>query len=247
MSIRAFPKGEEILTNPSRNRVLEMHNKTIVTFIALTLSLVGWFMWNLIIGQMYPEGMGIYLVREAFTHNYGRTLSWWATCLLVLLTLIVVELIVAAVGRVYWPRDWDLMQRLEKEEGGVAAMDAEREAEAEEEAEERRSFAGVRETGGSFTGAREVRPVPGPVPGPGSGGLAPPSAATAEMRSSFQDRRSSFQDRRSSFQDRRSSFQDRRSSFQERRRPHDEYVPPSFTTLEEEGRRHPFEEAGGSR
>lgn len=216
-----------------------MHNKTIVTFIALFLSIAGWFLWSLIIGEMYPDGMGIYLVQRAFLDNYGRTLTWWATGLLVLLTLIVIELIVGAVRRVYWPGDWDVMQRLEKS-GGLDVLDVEGAAKEEEEDDE----VGV---AGSVVGVREV-----------GVGLAPEIRPSFQERTSFQGRRPSFQDR-PSFQERRSlqvdaraSLQERtprpslqvdarRSSFQERRRPHDEYAPPSFMTVEEE-RRNPFEE-----
>lgn len=228
-----------------------MHNKTIVTFIALFLSIAGWFLWSLIIGEMYPDGMGIYLVQRAFLDNYGRTLTWWATGLLVLLTLIVVELIVGAVRRVYWPGDYDVMQRLEKS-GGLDVLDVEGGEKEEDEAGDEVGVAG------SVVGVREV-----------GVGLAPEIRPPFHERSSFQGR-PSFQDRpsfqeRPSFQD-RPSFQERhslqvdarpslqertprpslqvdarRSSFQERRRPHDEYAPPSFMTVEEE-RRNPFED-----
>lgn len=226
-----------------------MHNKTIVTFIALFLSIAGWFLWSLIIGEMYPDGMGIYLVQRAFLDNYGRTLTWWATGLLVLLTLIVIELIVGAVKRVYFPGDWDVMQRLEKS-GGLDVLGVEGGEKEEEEVVE--DEVGV---AGSVVGVREV-----------GVGLAPEVRPSFQERASFQGRPSfqelpSLQERRPaqgrhSLQvDTRPNLQERtprpslqvdtrRASFQERRRrrpSHDDYVPSPFMTVEEE-RRNPFED-----
>ncbi|SPO06961.1 related to ATPases [Cephalotrichum gorgonifer] len=194
--------------------VLEMHNKTIASLIGLGVSTLGWFLWMLIIGEMYPDGMGIYLVDKAFLHNFGHTLTWWTGCLLILLTLIVVELTAGAIRRVYFPGDWDVMQRAEKDGSLEEAGDnggAEREGadvemvEVEVETEGRPSMAVVSEAGAAAS--------PGLAPG-----LAPPGE-------------------RRSFQGGRPSLQDKRGSFHEGWRPrpsHDGYVPPAFTTLEEE-------------
>lgn len=48
-------------------------------------------------------------------HAFGDRLSWWTTLLLTLATLIIIELAVQAIRRVYWPNDQDLMQRIEKD------------------------------------------------------------------------------------------------------------------------------------
>ena len=59
--------------------------------------------------------VGPYIVRDAFIDNFGRKLRWWTTVLLELTALVVAELAVQAVRRVYWPTDQDLMQRMEKD------------------------------------------------------------------------------------------------------------------------------------
>jgi phospholipid-translocating ATPase len=59
--------------------------------------------------------VGIYIVRDGFTQNFGRQLLWWATVLVGLAALVVAELVVQALRRVYWPNDQDLMQRIEKD------------------------------------------------------------------------------------------------------------------------------------
>ncbi|KAH7165665.1 hypothetical protein EDB81DRAFT_261120 [Dactylonectria macrodidyma] len=95
--------------------ILELHSKTIVTFAGFLVSVAGWFIWMLALSGLYRRQVGIYIVRDAFINNFGRTLGWWTTILLELTALIVLELVVQAVRRVYWPTDQDLMQRLERD------------------------------------------------------------------------------------------------------------------------------------
>lgn len=92
-----------------------MHSKTIITFIGFVISVGGWFVWMLALSGVYPVSFGPYIVRDAFIHNFGRVLQWWTVVLLELITLVVMELVVQAIRRVYWPTDQDLMQRLEKD------------------------------------------------------------------------------------------------------------------------------------
>ena len=47
---------------------------------------------------------------------------WWTIILLELAALIVLELVIQAVRRVYWPTDEDLMQRVEKDERAYNAL-----------------------------------------------------------------------------------------------------------------------------
>ena len=96
-------------------RVLELHNKTVITFIGFVISVGGWFIWLLALSGLYRKSFGPYIVRDAFIHNFGHTLQWWTVVLLELFTLVVMELVVQAIRRVYWPTDQDLMQRIERD------------------------------------------------------------------------------------------------------------------------------------
>lgn len=62
------------------------------------------------------------MVRRAFIDNFGRQLSWWTTLLVALATLVVLDLVVQGIRRVYWPTDQDLMQRIEKDAGAREAL-----------------------------------------------------------------------------------------------------------------------------
>ncbi|KAG6108712.1 hypothetical protein E4U13_006325 [Claviceps humidiphila] len=102
--------------------ILELHHKTVITFTGFFVSVTGWFLWCLFLSGMYPLKAGKDIVRNAFLHNFGRQLSWWATLLLALAALIVMDLVVQSVRRVYWPTDQDLMQRVEKDEQARRAL-----------------------------------------------------------------------------------------------------------------------------
>ncbi|GKU02113.1 phospholipid-translocating atpase [Fusarium langsethiae] len=118
--------------------VLEVHTKTVITFGGCLISVAGWFLWMVALSGIKPTSFGPYIVRDAFLDNFGRTLQWWTIVLLELITLIVIELVVQAVRRVYFPSDQDLMQRIEKD-GNVDKVfgDGKDAEEGDAEAEER--------------------------------------------------------------------------------------------------------------
>ncbi|OPB37212.1 P-type ATPase [Trichoderma guizhouense] len=95
--------------------LLEFHSKTLIPLIGLAVEITGWFLWNLILSAIYQRTIGPIIVRDEFIHNFGPRLSWWTSLVLGLVTPIIMELAVQAVRRVYFPTDQDLMQRIEKD------------------------------------------------------------------------------------------------------------------------------------
>ncbi|KAJ0117047.1 hypothetical protein J7T55_003463 [Diaporthe amygdali] len=102
--------------------VLELHNKTLVTFIGFFISVAGWFLWNLFLSAIYDSRVGPYIVRKAFIYNFGRQPTWWLTAIMALAMVIVFELAVSAVRRIFWPQDQDLIQETEKYAGVLDVM-----------------------------------------------------------------------------------------------------------------------------
>ncbi|OAQ65310.1 phospholipid-translocating P-type ATPase, flippase [Pochonia chlamydosporia 170] len=102
--------------------ILELHCKTVITFGGFIISIAGWFLWCLILSAMYPKKVGKDMVRRGFLDNFSRQLSWWTTLLVALATLVVMDLVVQGVRRVYWPTDQDLMQRIEKDSSARRAL-----------------------------------------------------------------------------------------------------------------------------
>lgn len=106
----------------NRASILETHTKTVIIIGGALLSVIGWFFWNLALSRIYEQEIGIFIVRDAIFDNFGRSLMWWTIILLELAALCVLELLVQAVRRVYWPTDEDLMQRVEKDAGAYRAL-----------------------------------------------------------------------------------------------------------------------------
>lgn len=105
-----------MLTPWSEFRILEMHNKNVIAFLGVFLSITGWFLWNLGLSGVWDATFRIYHIRRAFLDNFGPTLNFWAVCLVALGACIVLELVVNALRRVYLANDVDLLQRAEKQE-----------------------------------------------------------------------------------------------------------------------------------
>lgn len=93
--------------------VLELHDKTLISAAGLFISVIGWFLWNILLSLIYPAKNGPYLVRNTFLHNFGRIPMWWLTTLAALVSVVVLELIVTGLRRVYFTTDQDLMQEIE--------------------------------------------------------------------------------------------------------------------------------------
>ena len=53
-------------------------------------------------------------MRHGFTRNFGRNSQWWITGTLAIAAVNVLEFSVTSLRRVYWPRDADLWQEIEK-------------------------------------------------------------------------------------------------------------------------------------
>lgn len=94
--------------------VLELHNKTLVIFIGFFISVAGWFLWCLFLAAIYKNKIGPYTVKYAFVRNFGRMPVWWLALVMVLAAVMVVELSVTALRRIFWPQDQDLMQEAER-------------------------------------------------------------------------------------------------------------------------------------
>ena len=95
--------------------ILELHTKTVITMTGFGLSILGWFLWMLALAGVYQNKMGEYLVHDSFFDNFGHQLLWWANVGLNLGTLTIIELVVQAIRRVYFPTDQDFMQRIERD------------------------------------------------------------------------------------------------------------------------------------
>jgi phospholipid-translocating ATPase len=79
--------------------VFETHYKTGIVVFSFFLTTLGWWAWNAFLSGVYARRPSIYAVRDGFTHTYGRDLAWWATLLVVLGALGLLELSLKIVKR----------------------------------------------------------------------------------------------------------------------------------------------------
>ncbi|KAL2269001.1 hypothetical protein VTJ83DRAFT_3847 [Remersonia thermophila] len=96
---------------------LEVHDRTAIILGAMFLSLLGWWLWNILISLLYPARLGLYVIHETFLKEFGRAPMWWLVHIVVLSALIVFELGVTAARKSLWPTDRDLMQEMEHIQG----------------------------------------------------------------------------------------------------------------------------------
>ncbi|KAH8878599.1 phospholipid-translocating P-type ATPase [Thozetella sp. PMI_491] len=97
--------------------VLELHHRTIISFLGLFISVSGWFVWNLFLSVIYAMNPGPYLVRNAFLRNFGRNPVWWFTGIAALGAVLTFEIWVKSIRRMFWPSDQQLMQEIEHYKG----------------------------------------------------------------------------------------------------------------------------------
>ncbi|PFH56082.1 hypothetical protein XA68_17086 [Ophiocordyceps unilateralis] len=106
--------------------ILECHAKTMVTFFAFVLTMGAWFTMMAGLCAAYVGKIGPKPIRHALTVTFGPSLRWWMTVVAAFTTLLVLELTVQTLRRVYFPSDVDREQRLEKVEA-AALRDEEKE------------------------------------------------------------------------------------------------------------------------
>jgi len=85
-------------------RLLEMHNKSVVSAIGITLSVGCWFLWNLTLSSIYKNNV-IYDVKGGFLHRFGQSATWWLVLILVVSSCVTFELAVASIRCAYWTTD----------------------------------------------------------------------------------------------------------------------------------------------
>lgn len=95
-------------------QVLELHNKTFTSFLAIFLSIGGWFLWNLVLSATYRNNV-IYNVKVGMLRRFGHNLLWWLTLLIILACCLILEITVRSLRAARFPTDVDIFQELEQD------------------------------------------------------------------------------------------------------------------------------------
>lgn len=95
-------------------QLLTMHDISIANFIAIILSVGGWFVWNLLISGIYSNNTE-YDVKGGFTTRFGRSGAWWLTLVVGLAVVAVIEIAAETIRAAYFTNDEDVFRQLERD------------------------------------------------------------------------------------------------------------------------------------
>ncbi|EPX74659.1 P-type ATPase [Schizosaccharomyces octosporus yFS286] len=93
---------------------VEMQYVSIISYIVIILTLLGWMFFNMFISDHYPD-QNIYLGKSQFFHHFGKNAGWWLTVLLVTVLAVVLDIILQMMRRMLKPTDTDIFVELESD------------------------------------------------------------------------------------------------------------------------------------
>ncbi|KAF2225946.1 hypothetical protein BDZ85DRAFT_272555 [Elsinoe ampelina] len=97
-------------------QAIEIHNKSVMALIANFCSIGGWFLWNMILSNVYADNR-IYFVRDGFMGRFGRNPAWWAALTLAVAAVLLFEVAVRGLKAAFFPTDTETFQALERDLG----------------------------------------------------------------------------------------------------------------------------------
>ena len=77
--------------------------------ISFTLSVGGWFMWNILLSLIYPVN-AIYGVKGRFLHRFGQNALWWLVLILIVFSCAIFEIAVSSLRSAWFPTDVSLFR-----------------------------------------------------------------------------------------------------------------------------------------
>ncbi|EPQ67156.1 Aminophospholipid translocase, partial [Blumeria graminis f. sp. tritici 96224] len=97
--------------------ILEMHNKTYLPLFGWYITVMGWFLWQILLSVVQKPDVRyhLYPVKDGFLHSFGANPSWWLVVVLSLTCLFVLEMSCSALRKGLWPTDTDIFQELQRD------------------------------------------------------------------------------------------------------------------------------------
>jgi len=93
-----------------------MHYKTLISVLGWFLSVTGWTLWNVVLSAVYSnQNSTVYAVRSGFLKHFGGSGIWWLVIIVIIDSVLVFEIALLAIKKIWWPSDVDVWQVLEKD------------------------------------------------------------------------------------------------------------------------------------
>jgi phospholipid-translocating ATPase len=114
-----FPMGDlgfvaAIIVISMKLQIIEMHNKSIVAFLSILLSVGAVFGWNILLALTYST-TSLYKARGEFFNGFGKDPTWWLTLVFIVICVYLLECGVSGCRKALFPTDTDVFQELEYE------------------------------------------------------------------------------------------------------------------------------------
>jgi phospholipid-translocating ATPase len=112
-SLRWTTLDDPCSTSP---RFIEMHYKTWISALGWFLSITGWTLWNVVLSAVYSnQNSTVYAVRSGFLKHFGGSGKWWLVILAIIDAVLIFEIALQAIKKIWLPSDVDVWQVLEKD------------------------------------------------------------------------------------------------------------------------------------
>lgn len=92
-----------------------MHNRNIMSFLGWLCGITGWWLWNLVLSDIYNPATSFYGVKGGFVERFGRSALWWLTVIVGTAAALLWEVGVESVRIAWWPSEVDIFQELEQD------------------------------------------------------------------------------------------------------------------------------------
>lgn len=114
-----FPMGDlgfvaAIIVISMKLQIIEMHNKSIVAFLSILLSVGAVFGWNILLALTYST-TSLYKARGEFLNGFGKDPTWWLTLVFIVVCVYLLECGVIGCRKAFFSTDTDVFQELECE------------------------------------------------------------------------------------------------------------------------------------
>ncbi|KAF2666886.1 phospholipid-translocating P-type ATPase [Microthyrium microscopicum] len=96
-------------------QLVETHNRSIIVFASVIISIGAVFLWNILLAIIYPKNSKTYHVSHSWFDGFGKNPLWWLTLILIVLCVAVFEYGIASLRVAWFPSDVHVFQELEKD------------------------------------------------------------------------------------------------------------------------------------